>query len=362
MKGLTCQLSLYPDYLHEEMGLPFSERFHIDPIYRNDKWKEIARWVHACFGRWGCGAEDPPDSYSVTTLDSVHLVSHLFGSRITYYTNAFPDTHEYPLAELENLSDFSAHTDEVELRVRAFLDETKRLVDSFGPDKVSVPFYAAKVIGLDDVEVSHCPLTIGYRLLGSRLLSDLYDDPVGVEHVFREIQTMSLEMGEALREIIGRKKPKNACIGACAATFLGPAHFREFLLPTVVNYASGRPILWHSCGRVNGLLDEFAQLNSLCKVEIFDCREQADIDLERSVEAFPDAAISYMFSPPACLTRTSDDLRAAVKSVVRRTGSSPLHLVLNLPAGADDSLVDAFFETCLESGASQPEQSGFAFV
>jgi hypothetical protein len=242
------------------------------------------------------------------------------------------------------------------------VDEARRLVDRFGPEKVAIPYYSPDDTGMYDLEFAHCPLTISYRLVGERLLLEMYDNPEGVEHLFSEVLSLSLELGERFREVVGRSRPKSACVGACASCFLGPALFRQYLMPRVIEFAAGRPLLFHACGNVNSLFKVFEQMAGRSRVKVFDCREEAGIDLKRAAEAFPHATISYMLSPPACLSRTAGEMREAIRAAIRKSEDRPVHLILNLPAGTKDEIVDAFFETCVELGVEPPQEAGFAFA
>jgi hypothetical protein len=353
---------MYPDFLNQEMGLDFSEPFHTDPVYRNQKWKEVVRWVHQRFGRWGCGAENPPDAYSVTTLASVHFTAFLFGSRVSYWPDRFPDTHDYPLAGIPDLCDFRRSMTQAEVRIQQAVDEAKRLVDRFGPEQVVIPYYSEEDVGMRDLEFAHCPLTISYRLLGERLLLEMYDNPEGVEHFFSEIMSLSLELGERFREVVGKGRPSQACVAACASCFLGPDLFRRYLMPRVIEFAAGRPLLFHACGNVNSLFKVFKEMAARSQVRVFDCREEAGIDVKRAAEAFPHATISYMFSPPACLSRTAGEMREAIRETIEKSEDRSVHLILNLPAGAKDEIVDTFFETCGELGVELPQEAGLAFT
>jgi len=97
MNRTYSQLSAYPDYLRTNMGIDFSFHYHNDSHYRNEKWKEILNWIYSKFGEYGCGDNNPVDSYSATSLGSVHLVSWLFGADVLYFENMFPDTKGYPM-------------------------------------------------------------------------------------------------------------------------------------------------------------------------------------------------------------------------------------------------------------------------
>lgn len=362
MPELSCQLSAYPDYLNARMGFDFSRRYHTDPVYRNEKWKDVLRWMHSQFGHWGVGASDPADSYSVSTLDSVHMLAWLFGANIVYSPDKFPAIEEYPLADIPDLAEFRAGHDHVDERLQSLLDDTRRLIDRFGPENVAVPFYANEDTGMADLETTHCPLTVAYRLFGTRALMEIFDNPAGFEQALRGITQLLKEVGSSFRQVAGIEDPENVCVGACAAMFLGPNHFRRFLTPTIRDYVAGRPLLFHSCGRVNHLLEAFGEMAQSCDVKVMDCREQAEIDLAGVSKAFPEAKISCMLSPPACLSRTPAEIRAAVHAAVEKSGDRPLHLILALPAGTADNLADPFFETCTELGAECPEEAGFSFV
>ncbi len=356
----TCQLSCYPEYLHKAMGFDFSERFHTDSMYRNEKWKEVLRWIHARFGRWRCGSAEPQDAYSATTLDSVHLTAYLFGSRVRYFVDNFPDSHDYPQSELSALQAFAWRTEPVKKRIDALLQETRRLVERFGPSKVSFPYYLGEDAGMRDLEHTHCPLTISYRLFGERLFIEMYDNPEAVGHVFRSLTDMSLELSAAFRGLLGIPKPAGACIGACALALVGVDQFTDLLRPAFEAFADGRQLYFHSCGNVNKHLEALSELNETIPIRVFDCREQSSIDLCKLAESFPGTTISYMLSPPACLTRSPEDIARVVRETVEKTAGNPLHLILNLPAGVEDALVDAFFETCVALGAQLP-QGGFSF-
>lgn len=350
MPELSCQLSFYPDYLHEEMGLDFSERYHTDAVYRHAQLEEVSRWAHGRFGHWGVGTAEPQGSYSVTTLDPVHMISYLFGGEITYSVKDYPAIKEYPLEGLADLRDFTWRSSEIVSRVQQLLDDTRELVGKFGVEKVSIPFYAAKT----DIEIAHCPLTIAYRLFGTRLLEQLYDDPEGVKWVFGEIIELLKKLGADFRQVVGIAEPGSAHVGACVAVFIGPEQFREFLIEPIVDYVSGRYFSLHCCGNVNHLFGVFGQLNKKCGIDLFDCREQAGIDLSGVPAVFPGAKISYMLSAAACLDRNPGEIKDAVQRAVKMAGGQPLSLILGLPAGVEDGLVDAFFESCVELGAVYP--------
>ena len=55
-------------------------------------------------------------------------------------------------------------------------------------------------------------------------------------------------------------------------------------------------------------------------------------------------------------------MREAIREAIKKSGDRPVHLILNLPAGTKDEIVDAFFETCVELGVELPEEAGFVFV
>ena len=362
MNTVSCQLSAYPDYLHTRMGLDFSERYHTDPEYRNNSWKDVLQWLHGQFGQWGCGQTNPADSYAANTLSSTHLISALFGAEVMYNARQFPETKGYPLSLIPDLRDFTRKTPRFQDRVQRLVAEVKSMIAQYGRANVGIPFYAANVDGVEDLENTHCPLTIAYRLFGDRLLTDLYTDPEGVRHVLRETVLLVQELAETFRQLTDRPRPKRVLMGACTATFLGAKHWETFILPLIAEFCGDRETFFHSCGPSNHLLDSFRKLSQRTPLIRFDCREQAGIDLPKSARALPDVTMSYMLSVPDCLTRTPEQIQQRVKQSVEEAGTSDIHLILMLPDGAEDEMVDAFFEQTTALGAELPEEAGFRFV
>jgi len=362
MRRLTCQLSAYPDYLVYRMGLDFAGKYHTDAEYRNMQWKQILRWMDGKFGQWGCGMPDPPDSYSPVTLASVHLFSWLFGSQVVYSALQFPETPVYPLADMDDLFAFNPESAIVRERLEGLLGATRSLIDKHGPNAVTVPFHSAEMDGIYDLENTHCPLTIAYKLFGERILLEIYDNPEGVAHVFREIMNMTRDMGERFRMIAGLEKPRHVLMSACSACFVSPEHWERMVMPLVEEYCGERPVFFHSCGSVNSHLPAFGRLGEKLPFLKFDCRESAGIDIQAAARAMPGVEISYMMSPALCLTRTPEDMAMAVRKAVNDAGDSPMNLILMLPHDTPDAIVDAFFQTCVEMGAEPRKNAGFRFV
>ena len=362
MGNLTCQLSAYPDYLVDRMGLDFSQKYHTQPEYHNTQWKQILRWLDEKFGRWGCGTPDPEDSYSPVTLASVHLFSWLFGSQVVYSDIQFPETPTYPLADMDDLFSFDPKSGIVQQRLDRLVQTTQSLIDKYGPDKVIVPFYWPEMDGIDDLDSTHCPLTIAYKLFGEKILLKIHDDPEAAGHVFREIMKMTRDISQRFRSIAALHKPANVLMSACSACFISPDKWEKMLLPLVEEYCDGRGVFFHSCGSVNNHLSAFGRLNKKVPFIKFDCRESADVDIRAAVKEMPGVEISYMFSPVLCLTRSPQDMEKAVQKAVEDAGDSPMNLILMLPQGTSDAIVEAFFETCLKMGAELKKENGFRFV
>ena len=360
-KPLTYQLSFYPDYLVDRMNLDFSERYHTDPVYRNEQWKALNQWIWNQFGQWGCGEANPKDQYSPTTLWAVHLLAYLFGAPVSYSREQFPDTPIYPLEGLDDLRAFDRKARSVRERMDRLLEDTERLVKEYGAERVVVPFHSASVDGVEDLETTHCPLTIAYKLFGGRILMDIYDDPEGAKFVFSELMEMCLESAVEFRNVIGLTKPRRVLMSACSACFISPSQWEEFLLPLQEQYCKGREAFFHSCGTINHHLQSFGRLAKTIPFVKFDCRESSQADLKQAAAAMPGVELSYMLSPSLCLSRTSQEIRQRVKSAVEEAGNSPLQLILMAPKGTPNDVITAFLDEC--AGISgKNSQKGFRFV
>jgi len=360
MSKIYSQLSAYPDYLRANMGLDFSFRYHNDPEYRNEKWKDILRWVYFKFGRYGCGNDNPADFYSATTLGSVHLVSWLFGADVFYFENLFPDTTRYPLKSISNIEDFNMNIPVFRERMGILKSNLINLIARYGMEKVSIPFYASDIDGVKDLDNTHCPFTIAYRLFGNRLLTDLLVNPDEAKTILFRTLDIIYYLSQEFRTIFGMSKPSRVLMSACASTFLGAQQWEEFVMPLIADYCGEREVFFHSCGPSNHLLKSFGKLAERTHIIRFDCREQSGIDIRASVTNMPEAMISIMMDVPKCLTRTSAELKEAVIRAVEDSGINGINLILMLPEGACDETVHAFYDQCRQLSAIN--NSGFRFV
>lgn len=68
MSSVSCQLSAYPDYLNNRMGLDFSKRYHTDPEYRNAEDCEQDTQYCGQFSDTSAKAQD-----FLLSLDRIHV-------------------------------------------------------------------------------------------------------------------------------------------------------------------------------------------------------------------------------------------------------------------------------------------------
>jgi len=360
MNKIYSQLSAYPDYLVSNMGLDFSKRYHSDSQYRNDKWKEILQWIYTKFGQYGCGDNNPRDSYSATTLGSVHLISWLFGADVLYFENLFPDTRGYPLENLVNLNDFNTNMPVFRERLEILKNNLGELIAKHGKERVSIPFYSSNIDGVEDLDCTHCPFTIAYKLFGNRLMTDMFMNPGDVKTIlFKTLDSIQF-LSHEFRSNFDIPKPARVLMSACASTFLGSEEWEYFIMPLIRDYCGGRETFFHSCGPSNHLLNSFGKFAESTPVIRFDCREQSGIDILTSVRMMPDALISIMMDVPKCLTRTTVELKKAVVKAFEDSGNNGINLILMIPDGTKDEMVFAFYEQCKELGAIN--NNGFRFV
>ena len=360
MTKIFSQLSAYPDYLKTNMGLDFSFRYHNDFQYRNEKQKEILQWIYAKFGEYGCGDNYPVDSYSATTLGSVHLVSWLFGAEVLYSDNLFPDTLGYPLENLTNFDYFNTDHPVFRERLEVLKSNLNDLIKRYGKEKVSIPFYSSDIDGIKDLDNTHCPFTIAYRLFGNRLMTGMLLNPGEAKLILSRTLNIIYFLSQEFRMISGTARPTRVLMSACASTFLGAEQWEEFVMPLIKDYCGGRELFFHSCGPSNHLLNSFGKLAKNTPLIRFDCREQSGIDIKGSAKMMPDALISFMLDVPKCLTRTTSELKEAVVKAVEESGQNGINIILMLPDGTKDEIVGAFYEQCHEFSAVN--NNGFRFV
>ncbi len=362
MSAFTCQLSLYPDYLADAIGADFGETYYADAAARNETDKRVRRFVHQQFGAWGCGEADPDDVFSPTALASVHLTAQLFGAPMLYSARSFADTLGFPLSGLPSIADLRPALPRFFRGVAELCSETARLRAAHSAARIAVPGTAEEIDGVPDLDMVHCPLTIGYKLFGERLLYAFADEPDVAGRAMYALCELTAQWTAELRRAAGRRPPRRALISACSAAFVSPEDYRRAVLPALRAYLGERSVFFHCCGSCNAHLPVFAQLHRTNPFLRFDCRESSGADLRSAAAALPGVTLSYMLSPALCLSRSPKEIGEAVDRARAEAGENPLHLILMLPAGAQPALAHAFFARCVDQGADLALARGFRFV
>ena len=97
---LRIEFGFTPRWYHKHLGIDFSERWHVDPLYRRESVVSMRLELNRRFPSLLLGGCEPGNTRA--TLDGVHgavLVSGLFGIPSEYYGDNWPATKHAYLSE-----------------------------------------------------------------------------------------------------------------------------------------------------------------------------------------------------------------------------------------------------------------------
>ncbi|MEW6252067.1 MAG: uroporphyrinogen decarboxylase family protein [Planctomycetota bacterium] len=335
-------------------GLTYERMFH-DPealLISQLRWQYTLRCRHNVF----CDAPtELPDCWEVG-LDTQNVYeAAFFGAPVLFHDNSVPETVPF-LAEENKRRIFDVDIERplehgffrtaLELwdRLRA-LAEGKTFLGR--PIRV-VPYTA---LGSDG------PLTVAMNLRGPAILTDLLRDPDYARQLFDLIVTAGIRRIRAFLAHWNMPAPEQVWLADDSIAMLGPAQYREFLLPyhrkwyATLDPQRCRPRGIHLCGDATR---HFRTIRDECGVTIFDTGFPVDFaalrrELGPDVELLGGPAVPLIMegTPHQVYARARDILRSGV----RAGGRFMLREGNNLPPGASWANLAAMYKAAFDCGA-----------
>jgi hypothetical protein len=347
--AVKIQPYLCLEFVHEQTGVCFSERFYNDPEYRHEQEKVINRRLFEYFTRhWPEYARNyaQEPGYVVGVGAAFVIVAALFGGDIRYYDNFHPDCSAEPLAGV-------THPDEIRTPdvantwpMREYLERYAALVGKYGKERVTLPGFAgAGVIYTQYTGLSmHSPLTTAYKLRGLQLFADLYERPELAAKLFAVVRDTYYRIFDLLIPLLGMKTDA-IFFGACCSSLVSERIWREWEYPAIREicdrYAS-RPVI-HSCGRSTHVVKPISELPRLLEMHLGD---QTDLALARRLA--PEAGIYVVPDSVAWARDPAEQTCRSVVVMMEAAASGPLAFQFVMEAGLKPETVAAVVGTVRE--------------
>ncbi len=285
----------------------------------------MAKLVNDEFPDLRLGGEISDIKGSISGVQSCALPAAFFGQKIVY------DPGGWPVNTGETLSD--GETEELEV-----------------PDFRSHPAFENLMLQMDRIEREwgviegelnfQSVMNTAFRLRGTRLYLDMYDNPRRVHHLFEVIYRMLVEL---IDEVHGRQTRSGAertffITANCVVNMISREHYEQFLMPFDKRLANHYPHFGiHNCNwSVDAYVTSYAEVGKILYLDF-----GMDSDLVRLKRVFPNTTRTVFYR------LTGKDPQGVTEDLELIRSSDSCSRIYLSAIGADTptSLVRHFFNT-----------------
>lgn len=306
---LRVEYGFTPRWYRTRCDVDFSERWHVDALYRALTVSRMRAVLRESFPALGLGCGERP----CANLDGVHgglLVARIFGIPCEYYAD------NWPAARHEYLS--------------------KERISALGPPDLSRSPVIEQIFEQMDVIEAESGRLEGYlnwqgvlnsafRVRGPEIFADLMEDPPFANHVF-EIVAETMIAG--MRMVYERQASsgfvvEHATVSNCVVNMIAPETYAEYLLPFDRRISESFPAFGvHNCAwNADGYLPHYASIAKLGYVDM-----GLESELRRATELCPRARRAVMYKPTDLANKSLAEITVDLKRI--RAELSPCDIVL----------------------------------
>lgn len=307
--------------IHRYAGLELSERYYLDPFYRLQEDKRVAKWAREHYANYdvfiesGEFAASAPPVVRVGGLQPYLIISALFGAEIHFWGDHEPSIIKEPLQEVTDLSSIKIPDFQEHPLIKQLLGQVKEAQKTCrGQIFINPPFF------WDDSGWAfiHAPFTTAYKLRGENFFIELYTNPKGVHHLI----DIAFEITSSLIDLFATTSERNIIgihLGDCSASLVSAKHYREYAIPALERmtdrYGPGR---LHSCGSSTHLLTTFRDIHGIQEFQL-----GWDTDLKAARMYLGNVPITYLV-PPSFLLQDSIEIEKQMRTALAVNENAPL--------------------------------------
>ncbi len=298
---LRVEYGFTPRWYHRRLGIDFSARWHLDPVYRHETLLRMRRELDHAFPGIVTGSGPSP---LTAGLDGVHgalLMAMAFGMEPEYYPDNWPATrHTYLMPEaIGRLEPPELSGTPVFVQLFEQMEMIERL---FG-----------RITGYLNWQGV---LNTGYRLRGPEILADMLLNPGLAQHLFHVIADTMIA---GMRFVYKRQEQagvivRHATASNCLVNMVSPKLYREQLLPWDRYIAAVFPAFGiHNCAwNVNPYIEDYATVKPLGYIDMGILS-----DLARVKRLCPEARRAIMYTPTDLANKRPEQLREDIRRIYR---------------------------------------------
>jgi hypothetical protein len=339
--GLRVSLGFSPSWFSERLGIDFSAKWHLDPVYRYGTLFEMKQELHRAFPAIPYFRVSMENGIERTcaTLSGVHgimLIPMLYGVEPLYRANRWPDARGgmyIEKAQLEHLKPFDLRAHPV---IAQLLEQMDIIEERWGQIQGYLNYQGV--------------LNVAVKVRGGELFLDMYDDPdfahFFFDHIARTIEEVSKLVQERQRSsgfYVNQLSMSN-----CVINMISPRQYEEFILPHDLRLSDEYERFGiHTCNwDATPYVDALRQI---VKMGYLDTGMMAD--LKRIKEMFPDARRAVLYGPVELETKALAEIRADIERIA--TEYAPCDIVMaDVESTTPDSRILNFLRIVEETKAS----------
>jgi hypothetical protein len=300
-------LGFTPKWFHDRLGIDFSERWHLDPVYRYETLVQMKRYLHEAFPMVPAFVPnyDGRVERTCASVSGVHgamFMPALYGMELLYREDMWPavdpNTH-LRKQELENLKPFDL---EKEPLVQQLVEQMDVIESRWGPIHGYLNYQGT--------------LNIAFKVRGADIFTDMYHDPDFVHSLFDHIAGTIRDLSEFVQS---RQRESGfevdlLSVGNCVMNMISPGFYERFMLPLDAMLSrSHQRFGIHTCNwDVTPYIDV---LRKIGKVGYIDTGIMSD--LKRVREVFPDARRNVLYHAGVLEKKTLEKIRQDIERISR---------------------------------------------
>jgi hypothetical protein len=344
---LRISMGFVPRWFHKRLGIDFSERWHLDPIYRYETLVIMKEYLHKLFPMIPYFVPQYEDGIEVTcaTISGVHgamFISLIYGLKVVYFKDGWPDLYpgsHLSKEDIENLKPFDLYKNPAVIQL---LEQMNIIEKKYG-----------KIYGYLNYQGI---LNNAFRIRGYEIFLDMYDDPDFVHHLFNHIANTMLNVAKIIQE---RQRKSGFYVNLfsvsnCVVNMISPEQYEKFVLPYDLMLSKEFERFGvHTCN-----WDVTPYINVLRRIDKMGYIDMGIMsDMKKVKEVFPDARRAVMYSPIDLKNKSINDIRKDILKIYYEL--SPCDIVLaDIDEETPDEKVLSFIkvvEEVLERGGNLNE-------
>lgn len=347
-------------WLHAQAGFVFDEPFFMDPVVRLEREARMRAFVAERFPAWPIYPIEAHLVQPEGRRRPVALVGGIqpnlilgaaVGAAFVFYADKDPDITPAPLADLPSVDALREIDWPNTWPVSLFLEQIRATRAALGPAFNVVPPYFWDATGR---ATTHGLITTAQKLMGERVFVEMLEDPPFVHEFLAWIVDAYAELIRLFADAAGLAVT-GLHTGDCSVCMIGPAQFDEFVVPHL-NALSRQvgPVRLHSCGQSNHLMEVFARVDRLARLNVGSGTSVAKIRGRFGpvpIDLIPDTQL-LTFGTPA-------DVDAWVRRSIAENAGGELQFQYHLDLGQPEENCLQIHRTLADLGIESPRETVF---